>query len=149
MSGTHIPVDLELGTALERFIASTWWQLQREQPGNLSRTGASVLKSLSEDGPQRVTTLAANEPVAQPTMSAVVQRLERRGLVSRTSDPADGRASLVEITEQGEHILGERQRARAHWLAERLSGLEAADRQAVMAALEVLAPLLAGSGADS
>jgi DNA-binding MarR family transcriptional regulator len=147
VTGTKASADLELGTELERFITSTWWRLSRELPAELSRTGASVLKTLSDDGPQRVTTLAAHEPVAQPTMSAVVQRLERRGLVSRAGDPADGRASLVEITEQGEQILRARQRARARWLAERLAGLGATDREAVVAVLELLAPLLDGSDA--
>jgi DNA-binding MarR family transcriptional regulator len=131
-------VDLELGAELERLIGWVWWRLGREIPNDLSRTGASVLKTLFEEGPQRVTTLAANEPVAQPTMSAVVQRLERRGLVSRSGDPDDGRASLVEITAQGEQVMRARVQARAHWLAEKLSGLGAADRATVLEALALL-----------
>ena len=134
-------MDLELGTQLERVITSAWWRLGREIPAELSRTGASVLKSLSVLGPQRITTLAANEPVAQPTMSAVVQRLERRGFIKRANDPADGRASLVEITDKGTEILQQREQARARWLAEKLSGLNSSDREKVVTALNLLLPL--------
>ncbi|MGH2844042.1 MAG: MarR family winged helix-turn-helix transcriptional regulator, partial [Solirubrobacteraceae bacterium] len=137
------PVDLGLGADLERLIAWSWWRLTRELPRDLSRTGGSVLKALHEDGPLRVTALAANEPVAQPTMSAIIQRLERRGLVSRERDPRDGRANLVAITAAGEEVMHARQQARARWLAEKLSVLSSEDRDDVVRAVRLLASVLA------
>jgi DNA-binding MarR family transcriptional regulator len=130
--------DLQVAGELERLIGWTWWRLGRELSTDLSRTGASVLKTLYELGPQRITTLAANEPVAQPTMSAIVQRLERRGLVSRTDDPNDRRANLVQITATGEEVLRQRGQARVLWLADKLAGLSEQDRETVMAALTLL-----------
>lgn len=130
--------ELELAGELERLIGWSWWRLGRELPNDLSRTGASVLKTLHELGPQRITTLAANEPVAQPTMSAIVQRLERRGLVSRADDPNDRRANLVRITATGEEVLRERVQARVLWLADKLAGLSEAERQNVLAAIMLL-----------
>ena len=80
MPGAEKPLgrDLELAAELDRLITLSRWRLLREVSTDLGRTSSSVLKQLREAGPQRVTVLAANEAVAQPTMSALVQRLERR-----------------------------------------------------------------------
>ena len=53
------------------------------------------------DGPTRLTTLAAKEGVGQPSMTQLIQRLERQDLVTRLADPEDGRAALVAITDAG------------------------------------------------
>src|SRR6201996_595698 len=95
------PHVLELGHKLERHLAYVWWRLMREAPSGLSRAAASVLVTLRDEGPQRVTALAAHENVTQPTMSTLIRRLERRGLVVRNADAADRRACLVEVTEEG------------------------------------------------
>jgi DNA-binding MarR family transcriptional regulator len=138
VSSTDSPPDLRVAAELERLIGWSWWRLGRELSNDLSRTGASVLKTLYELGPQRITTLAANEPVAQPTMSAIVQRLERRGLVSRADDPDDRRANLVQITVTGEEVLRQRVQARVLWLADKLAGLSDEERETVMSALTLL-----------
>jgi DNA-binding MarR family transcriptional regulator len=132
-----------LGAALERFVASLSWKVASEVPSDLSRTGASTLKALMEDGPQRVTSLAAREPVAQPTMSMVIKRLEQRGLVQRTVDPEDARASLVTITEIGIETMRERAEARSRWFASRLAGLCEEDRRTVGSTLAMMFDKLA------
>jgi DNA-binding MarR family transcriptional regulator len=38
-------------------------------------------------------------------MGQLVADLEQRGYIERTSDPSDGRASLVKFTEQGWELL--------------------------------------------
>jgi DNA-binding MarR family transcriptional regulator len=130
--------DLELATELDHLITGSWRRVLHEVPTDLGRTSASVLKQLHEAGPQRVTALAVNESVAQPTMSALVQRLERRGLVVRTADPADARANLVQITPPGVEVLQTRQRDRIAWFARKLSSLTDADRETVTAALRLM-----------
>lgn len=129
---------LALGARLERRVAFIWWRLMREVPTDLSRAAASVLVTLRDEGPQRVTALAAHENVTQPTMSTLIHRLERRGLVERNVDAADRRASLVAVTEQGRVVMRERERARAQWLAEHLAALEPDQREQVQQALQLL-----------
>jgi DNA-binding MarR family transcriptional regulator len=70
----------------------------------VSRTEAEVLKLLSEQ-PRRVTELAEIEGVAQPTMTALVNRLEASGNVRRERLAHDGRAVLVTITDVGTETL--------------------------------------------
>ena len=135
----------DLPAALDRRLASLWRAVGRGGYADLSRTASSVLAALRDGGPQRVTALAAAEGVAQPTMTNLVVRLERRGLVERGSDPADARAVRVAITDQGRERLEARREARVAVLAERLQALDAGEREALLAALPVLDKLTEGS----
>src|ERR687886_1973406 len=90
-----------LATELERRLAGLWWAVLRPASRELSRTATSVLARLRDGGPQRITDLAGAEAVAQPTMTTLVKRLERAGLVDRRADAADGRAVLVAVTDEG------------------------------------------------
>jgi DNA-binding MarR family transcriptional regulator len=150
MAGIEKPLnaDLELAAELDQLITLSWWRLLREISTDLGRTSSSVLKQLREVGPQRVTVLAANEAVAQPTMSALVQRLERRGLVTRAQDPADARANLVQITAKGIETLQARQRDRVAWYAEQLSSLSNGDHETVRAALSMMLAALEEPAAE-
>lgn len=135
----------DLPAALDRRLASLWRAVGRGGYADLSRTATSVLAALRDGGPQRVTALATAEGVAQPTMTNLVVRLERRGLVERGSDPEDARAVRVAITDQGRERLEARRDARVAVLAERLQVLDAGERAALRAALPVLDKLTEGS----
>src|SRR4051812_21152687 len=106
MESADLPADLD------RRLAALWRTVGRGGYADLSRTATSVLAALRDGGPQRVTVLAAAEGVAQPTMTNLVVRLERRGLVERGSDPDDARAVRVAITPQGRERLEARRAAR-------------------------------------
>lgn len=49
----------------------------------------------------RVTDLAARAQMTKPSMSYLVEELERRDYVERQDDPVDGRARLVQLTARG------------------------------------------------
>jgi DNA-binding MarR family transcriptional regulator len=70
----------------------------------LTRSEGSVLSTLS-DAPQRITTLAELEGLAQPTVTIIVKRLEECGWVARDRDSLDGRVVLVSITQEGRDAL--------------------------------------------
>jgi DNA-binding MarR family transcriptional regulator len=137
-SNAGVPSDTELADLVEQLIGELWWRVNAELPSELSRTAASILKNLREQGPQRVTVLAVREQVAQPTMSVIIKRLGARGLVERAVDPDDKRATLVAITPLGLDTLSQRAQLRSRWFATRLAQLEDDDRHAVAAAVEKL-----------
>jgi DNA-binding MarR family transcriptional regulator len=128
----------DLPTQLDRRLAGLWRVVGRGGSGDLSRTAASVLAMLRDGGPLRITALAQGEGVAQPTMTTLVDRLARRGLVERGSDPDDARAVRVAITDQGRERLEARRAQRVAVLAERLEALDADEREALRTALPVL-----------
>ena len=70
-------------------------------------------------------------------------RLEDAGLVSRTTDPGDGRAVLIEITPTGVETLRQVRADRAHVIDPYLAALDDEDRQTLTEAVRVLHRLLA------
>jgi len=54
-------------------------------------------------------------------MTQLVQRLEQRGLVMRTSDPSDGRVALVSLTDEGRAALAARRQRNTSRVSELLN----------------------------
>ena len=80
--------------------------LVRHLARGASLTIRTVLATLAEDGPTRLTALAAATGVSQPAMTQSVGRMEREGLVIRLIDPEDARATLVDVTDAGRALRG-------------------------------------------
>jgi DNA-binding MarR family transcriptional regulator len=67
-----------------------------------------LVLAMLESAPDRVlrmSALAARTSATLPRLSHVVSRMEGRGLVRRRPCPQDGRASNVELTDEGEAAL--------------------------------------------
>jgi DNA-binding MarR family transcriptional regulator len=67
----------------------------------LVRSGYLLLLELEARSPMTVAALADAMQVDISTVSRQIVPLERQGLVSRLSDPDDGRVSLIQITPLG------------------------------------------------
>ncbi|MFF2147400.1 MarR family winged helix-turn-helix transcriptional regulator [Kitasatospora sp. NPDC058190] len=124
----------ELATRLVRHLLS-------DRQG-MSLTTVAVLGRLGQEGPIRLTALAAAEGIAQPSMTALVQRLERQGLVSRSADPTDGRVCLVAITDAGHELLSERRRAQRARVTGLLAELPEQDVHALSEAVHTALPIV-------
>src|SRR4029078_3691171 len=80
--------------------------LVRQLGGELSGTEIGLLKTLG--GRARTDTeLADLEGLAQPTITILIKQLEEKGLVTRTRQPGDGRAVLVDLTDSGNVALAQ------------------------------------------
>lgn len=115
----------------------------------LSASAAFVLNRVRREGPIRLTSLAAKEGVSQPSMTQLIQRLERQDLVARLADPDDGRATLIGITARGEALLEERTRIRRERLAALLSTLSAEEVCTLQLSARVASPILDRLAADA
>jgi DNA-binding MarR family transcriptional regulator len=100
----------------------------------------SALSVLVFGGARTLGELAAAEQVRPPSMTRIVQNLERQGLVERAADPGDRRAVHVRATDAGRRVLEEGRARRVHSLAERLRALDADE----LACLERAAGLVEG-----
>jgi|GEM_PF-225120 DNA-binding MarR family transcriptional regulator len=114
----------------------------RQAPRDLSWTAASTLGTVVRTGPRRVTDLAVLEAVAQPSMTALVRRLERAGLVERRPDPADQRVVLVAPTQQGREYVRARARAGTEAVRQLVEKLPGDEAESVVRAAPALAHLL-------
>ena len=107
-----------------------------------SLTARNVLAVLVEEGPSRLTALAAATGIAQPAMTQLVGRLERERLVVRLVDPEDARATLVAITDAGQALWAELLQSQRERMAELLDRLSADDQATLALAMRVAMPLL-------
>lgn len=121
---------------LHSLLRHDWRQLE------LSSSALSVL-ALLRRGPRRVTELATTEQIAQPSMTALVNRLEERGLVDRTQGARDARAVLVCLSAQGRRVLEERTHLRVSGLRARLDAVSPENRLALADAIPALDALIA------
>jgi DNA-binding MarR family transcriptional regulator len=110
-------------------------------PNGLSLTASATLATLERSGPSRLTALAVREGVTQPAMTQLIGRLQESGLVSRDTDPADGRVVQVRLTDEGRAMLARRRAVRAERLAEILARLSPEDQAALGTALPAMAAL--------
>src|ERR1700691_557078 len=105
-SKTTAPEVAELAEGLHRALSKLFSLLRRGDPsgaaaGDLTLAQLSILVTLLDQGPIRMTDLAAHERVRTPTTTVAIRPLERVGLVKRSRDPSDLRAVLVDITPRG------------------------------------------------
>jgi DNA-binding MarR family transcriptional regulator len=133
--------DADVVAALPQRAARLSRLLYRHSTGDLSRTEAGVLSTLSE-GRRRITELAELEGLAQPTVTVLVAKLEERGLVSRERDTSDGRAVLVDITEEGRVALQRIRRQYREALERRMASMTDEEVAALRAATDTLGALI-------
>jgi len=110
--------DLVHGAAIRllRFVR------REDAAAALSAPQLSALSVLVFGGPQTMSKLAMAEQVRAPTMSRLVDDLERSGLAERIAQPGDRRVSIVRVTDAGRALLEEGRRKRLARLSEMLSG---------------------------
>src|ERR1700732_2605108 len=94
-------VHASLGVDLLGVVARLHRLASQRSPLPLPWAQARLLGTVDDRGPTRISDLAALDHCSQPTMTMQVRRLEDAGLVTRTTDPADARAGLIEITPAG------------------------------------------------
>ena len=139
-SEATLPEVTQLAEGLHRTLAKLFSILRRgdthkETADQLTLAQLSILVTLLERGPLRMTELAAHERVRTPTTTVAIRRLEKLDLVKRTKDPSDLRAVLVEITPQGHAEHAEALAHRHASLAAMLRELDPQDLETIAAAL--------------
>lgn len=151
---THVRLDCRfLAEGLHRALSKLISMLRRGDPngaaaGDLTLAQLSILVTLLDQGPIRMTDLAAHERVRTPTTTVAIRRLEKIGLVKRSRDPSDLRAVLVDITPQGRAVHGESLANRRAALAALLSQLPRSDLETLRKALAPLERLASGEPAS-
>lgn len=133
---------MELLVVLEQLV-----QLIRSV-GGLSSAASSTLSRLGRVGPQRMTELAQAQRISQPGMTQLVTRMEREGLVRRTTSTSDRRGVLVEATEAGLDLWARMRAERADVLQELIDRLDPQDQTTISAALPVLTQLVESAAYD-
>jgi MarR family transcriptional regulator, transcriptional regulator for hemolysin len=82
------------------------------------------------------------------TMSGILDRLEKRGLIDRTADPSDSRAKLASLTPAGVEHYSTAKTVGLAMFETALEGVTLAERQIVETALSKIRDNLSGQAAD-
>lgn len=129
----------ELG-ALRRITSS-----QRLERTVAARSGTgmgtlafSVLGKVIAEGPVRMRDLAEAVRMHPAALTRQVQALEAEGLVARSADPLDGRASMVEVTAEGRRAHRGFESASDGIMSEQLAGWSDAELGALVESLDRL-----------
>lgn len=98
-----------------------------------------LAKQLMCHDAMRVSDLAAKVELDASTVSRQIKQLEDKGIVERTSDPADGRASLVRLSDEGHRSMQAAFRRRFQRIQQALEPWSQRDRDLLQKLLTRLA----------
>jgi DNA-binding MarR family transcriptional regulator len=131
---------LTLAGDLRQVLGRLKRRLRDETPlGALSWTQMRVLVALERDGPATVSSLARAEAMRPQSMGEWVAALKAAELVAGEPDPADGRQTVLSLTQAGRERVKRTRAAREDWLAHAIQQqLSVDDRRHLALSLELL-----------
>ena len=75
------------------------------QDTGLGLTDFAALEALLHKGPLSITEIQSKVPLALGSMTAAVDRLEKKGLILRTPSPEDRRAKILKLSPKGRSLV--------------------------------------------
>src|SRR3954468_21834198 len=117
------------GLLILRLARASAWRLGRSlAESGLGWADYAVLHHLDAQGPVAQRELAAALRIQPSNIVALLDELQRRGLLKRSPDPADRRRHRVELTARGHAVLVRATKAARAAEADLLAPLSAAER---------------------
>ena len=137
------PSPPQVSATAEDAVLGTFMALGRRMrarlPGDtLDFSALPILKALSTCGALRLTALAGSLELDASTVSRHVKQLEDRGFLERASDPDDGRASRITLSDTGRAALEAHYDRRRSLLTTALADWSDADRETLRTSLDHL-----------
>jgi DNA-binding MarR family transcriptional regulator len=124
-----------------RVLISQLRRTLREQThlGDYTWPQTAVVIRLERDGPATVSALARADGVRPQSMGATVATLEAAGLVKGLPDPADGRQTILSLTDICRELIKAKRAAKEDWLFRAIqTKLSPAEQEELATALELL-----------
>lgn len=116
--------------AVLRFVMAMGRRFRARIDGDtVDPSQAAILHTLSCRGSMRLGDLAETMRLDASTVSRHVHQLGENGLVRRDPDPADGRASIVDVTDDGRAALALTFDQRRAFVTDAMSGWSDDDRE--------------------
>jgi DNA-binding MarR family transcriptional regulator len=117
-------------------------RLRQEANTQLGPASIAALATIERSGPLTPSEVARVEGIQRPTATRILSRLTEAGLVSRTTDPSDGRSSIVQITADGRKTLNRLRKRKTAYLARTMRALPDDDVATLTRAAEILEQVL-------
>jgi len=117
--------------------------------GGLGLSDFAALEALLHKGPLTITEIQAKVLLASGSMTAAVDRLERKGLVTRKATPNDRRAKVLELTSEGRRVVEAAFRRHAAELEAALVTLNGTEKRQLYGLLKKLGLFAAKARAEA
>jgi DNA-binding MarR family transcriptional regulator len=104
-----------------------------------------VLQELSDFGETPIGTLASAVSLSQGTITGIMDRLEKRGLVRRRRDQTDKRRVLVAVTSEGKRLLLAAPPPLQESFVRELTQLEAWEQSLILSSLQRVVSMMEAS----
>jgi DNA-binding MarR family transcriptional regulator len=98
--------------------------------------------------PMNVAAVSEAVHISRPTVSGVVDRLVRAGLVERTRSPQDRRQVQLSLTDAGRMKMAEMPKPLQSGFLDRLGALDEQEQERLLSALEQLAAMMVAPDVD-
>jgi DNA-binding MarR family transcriptional regulator len=100
------PIDFDLADAFVDFLPRFKRWVEHLLPsGGPSAVRVRLLATVHCEGPQKMSGLATELSITARRVTALVDALEREGLVARAPDPRDRRVTWITVTESGASMV--------------------------------------------
>lgn len=127
MTGPNTQIEQQL-TILLRRVQSIHLSTASGEV-DLDRSAYGIMCRLADEGPQRLGSLAQAFGLDPSTITRQVQALEQAGLAQRSTDAADRRASILDLSLDGREVLARTRDHRRARFDAALAGWSAKERQ--------------------
>ena len=128
-------LEREVGVLIRR-IKRVIGERARAVHEDLQPASYLMLSWIADEGPVRASSMVETFAIDKGAVSRQLQHLVDLGLVERTPDPADGRATLVVASEDAVRRLADVSEHRRKWLDEQLGDWSAEEMAAFAATLQ-------------
>jgi MarR family transcriptional regulator, 2-MHQ and catechol-resistance regulon repressor len=119
------------------------------EDAGLGLTDFAVLEALLHKGPLTITEIQGKVLLASGSMTAAVDRLEKKGLVKRSPAPSDRRAKVLGLTPEGRQVIETAFRRHATELESAMAVLNPSEKRELYALLKKLGLFAAGLRAET
>jgi MarR family transcriptional regulator, 2-MHQ and catechol-resistance regulon repressor len=117
------------------------------EEAGLGLTDFAVLEALLHKGPLTITGIQGKVLLASGSMTAAVDRLEKKGLIIRSPAPSDRRAKVLELTPEGRRVIAKAFRRHAAELESAMAVLSQGEKRQLYALLKKLGVFAHAAGA--
>lgn len=144
------PTEEQIVSALRRIVRAIDLQSRRMvESCGLTGPQLVVLRTVGRLGGSSVSALARAVSLSQPTVSGILERLEKRGLVRRERSHQDRRSVFVDLTAEGGRVLRDAPSLLQDRFQRELARLEEWERTQMLSILQRLAGMMDAETLDA
>jgi MarR family 2-MHQ and catechol resistance regulon transcriptional repressor len=119
------------------------------EEAGLGLTDFAALEALLHKGPLTITEIQGKVLLASGSMTAAVDRLEKKGFIKRGPAPSDRRAKVLHLTPEGRRVVEAAFRRHATELESAMAVLNVPEKRQLYALLKKLGLFAAGARAKT